>query len=222
MLGAIRQHDILFHPLTTVRCFGWLTFFRAATAGRNQTFLAILGQGHTFAACDREAGEFLDRSIGLELQARRLYVALARRFAEQPAAAHFFAILAQQEQDHADLLRLSAAAAHRCGWSLGCFSPWRKYLPSLEKELQEAESSLDSIASLDDALRLTIRIEASEINQVFRAILAGANSTFVKRLRPFRQAAEEHISYIVTNISQLSPNLTTLSRDLRTGFSPRV
>ena len=42
MIGAIRKRDILAHPFITIDCFGWSVFLRALTAGRNQTFLALL------------------------------------------------------------------------------------------------------------------------------------------------------------------------------------
>ena len=78
-----------------------------------------------------------------------------------------------------------------------------------------AEAAVREIDSMDAALRLVVQIESSEINEVFNAALAATDATFVKRLRPFRESIEAHMSYIVERISQLSPKLMLTTRELR-------
>ena len=153
------------------------------------------------------------------MQVRRIYETLIKITSHTPAAAEFFAVLAQHEQDHADLLQISLAASQRCGWKLARFNPWRDYLPRLEQQMREAECAASAVEEVDDALRLAVRIESSEINLVFRGALAAGNAPFAARLGPFRNAIENHISYIVSEIVRLSPDLTMVSRELRTRFS---
>ncbi len=219
MVGVIRGRDLFFHPFTTIHCFGWRMFFRALRAGHDKTFLSLLRESNALQSAEGEAESIIRRCIELELQAKRIYETLAETTARRPAVAEFFAVLAQQEQEHADLLRISLAACRRSGWELGRFHPWREYLPRLEREMREAEYAASAVDSAEDALRLVVRIESSEINLVFRGAIAAGNSAFSRRLGPFRKAVETHIDYIVTQISRLAPNLTIISRELRTRFS---
>ena len=221
MVGVIRTLDVLAHPFLTIHCFGWRTYLRALYAGRSKTFLSLLGENHFFAGADAEAAILIERCIRLELRARRIYAALAEALGDNEPLADFFENLADQEQEHADLLRLCLAAARHDGWKLGAFSPWRDYLHDLETQMSAVESSLSSIDNLDKALRLVVQIESSEINQVFQAVLDAGNSEFIRKVRPFHDAVEDHINYIVTQIPALAPNLETISRELRVKVSSR-
>ena len=86
----------------------------------------------------------------------------------------------------------------------------------------EAESAAAAIESLEDALQLVVQLESSEINLVFRGALAASNSPFAHRLAPFRTAVETHLNYIVTQITNLAPHLTMISRELRARFPQMV
>ena len=101
------------------------------------------------------------------------------------------------------------------------FNPWQDYLPSLEQQMEAAEAAVSDIDSVDAALRLVIQIESSEINEVFPAALAATNSAFVKRLKPFREAMEAHMSYLVERLPELSPHMILSTRELRARF-PRL
>jgi len=222
MIGVIRAWDVFFHPYVTVRCFGWQTFFRALWSGRGQTFLSLLGEGSFFASSGSEAAGILERCINLELSAKRIYEHLAETFFTKRPIADFFTELARQEQEHADLLRLCVATLRRSGWRFGYFNPWQEYLPRLEKQMREIESTISSVDRVDNALQLVVQIESSEINRVFQAAIGASNADFVKRLGPFRDAIEMHIGYMVMRISELAPNLMTVSRELRTSFPQRA
>ncbi len=126
--------------------------------------------------------------------------------------------MADQEQYHADLLEVCRATALRSGWKANLFNPWQDYLPRLEQQMDAAEASVYQIGSVEDALRLVIQIESSEVNKVFRAALAATDAAFVKRLKPFQEAMEAHMSYIVERLPQLSPQLVLDTRELRAEF----
>ena len=218
MVGVITNLDIAAHPVVTIRAFGWQVFFRAVFGGPETTFLSLL-QG--IRATTTNLPPLLDRCVGLELRAKRVYLALAKAFGDDASVGPFFGGLAVQEQYHADLLRVCRAAALRGGWKASLFNPWQDYLPRLEQQMDAAESAVPEIDSVDAALQLVVQIECSEINQVFNAALAASDSLFVNRLRPFREAMESHMKHIVGRLPELSANLVPACRELRARF-PQV
>jgi hypothetical protein len=208
MIGAIRTRDIASHPWLTVRCFGWKTLFRALLAEENQSFLSLLSDGDTFSPTHPEAAALISQCVDLEIRAENIYLTLAEAAAEEPRLAEFFATLAEQEDTHAQLLQLCAAASKQCGWRLDVLRPWQDEVLRLEQEMCAAEAFLATVASVDDAMRLMIHIELSEVNHVFLAGMAASNSPFVKRLRPFQDAVDSHMSYISAQLAQLTPHLS--------------
>jgi len=216
MIGAIRTWDILAHPIETIRCFGWRVFFKAVFSWHEQTFLSLLQEENAFEAAGSTVPEVFKRCIGMELQAKRVYAALAQRFAETESTRQFFEVLAQQEQDHADLLEICRAAASRGGWRAEHLSSWQGLLPRLEQQMQVIENSVTSIGSSEDALRLVIRIGSSEINQLFLGIVTKADSAFIRKVKAFRDAMDFHIAYVCQRLPELAPELTTACRKLHT------
>jgi hypothetical protein len=221
MVGVITTWDILLHPITTIRCFGWLVFFKAAVPWRDMPFLSLVGDAASLKPLPSGVSRILDRCIALELRAKRIYAILAKALDDQGLVGPFFAGLAEQEQYHADLLGVAKAAAIRKGWRANLFNPWQDYLPRLEHQMETAEKAIRGIDSIDAALQLVIQIESSEVNQVFDAALAASDAAFVKKLRPFRKAMEAHMSYLVERLPELSPKLMLACRELRAKF-PQV
>ena len=218
MVGVISGIDILAHPVVTIRCFGWRIFFKAIAPWQGKTFLSLLRS----AAFPRPVGSnvqtILERCIGLELRAKLIYTALGKALYDQGLVGPFFVGLAEQEQYHADLLELCRAAAIRKGWKASIFNPWQDYLPRLERQMEAAEAAVYEIDSVDAALQLVVQIESSEINEVFRAAIAATDAAFVKRLKPFQNTMEAHMTYLVERLPQLSPNLMPASREMRAKF----
>ena len=223
MVGVIQTWDILAHPVVTIRCFGWGIFFRAVVPWQGRTFLSLLQDAGRFRAAASKVLTILERCIDLEMRAKQIYGALAKtcRDQEQGLVAAFFAGLVEQEQYHADLLELARAAAIRSGWKSNLFNPWEAYLPRLEQQMDAAEAAVSGIASVDAALQLVIQIESSEVNRVFDAALAATDAAFVKKLKPFREAMEAHMSYLVERLPQMAPQLLAATRELRARF-PKV
>jgi hypothetical protein len=218
MEGVITGWDVLTHPIATIRCFGWHVFFRAIAPWQSKTFLSIVAGSGSSGAGNNTLTTTLERCINLELRAKRIYTALAIALADQGLVGAFFANLARQEQEHADLIELCRAAALRHGWHANLFSPWQDYMPALERDMDAAEESLRHIDSIDAALQLVVQLESSQINPVFSAALMATNAAFIKKLRPFRRAVEDHLSYVVERLPQLSPNLLQATRELRARF----
>ena len=93
---------------------------------------------------------------------------------EKPALTLFFTTLAQQEQSHADLLRLCAAASKQDEQWLKVLRSWRDDVIRLDGEMRKAEALVSSVNDVDDALRLVVQVESSEVNQIFLAAMAPA------------------------------------------------
>ena len=215
MIGVIRRRDIIAPPLVTVDCFGWPLFFRAMIAGRRKTFLSRLPRSDALRSPTVEVPELLGRCIELESRARRIYELLAARFSHRVPVRQFFETLAQQEQEHFELLELCRQLASREGWLEEHFAPWRDAVPQLERQMNDLEDSLDDLDHLADAFRLVIRLEGSEINCVFRSAVAASSSEFLKTLRAFQTAEAKHIAYVSDQIPKLEPDLAGECRDLR-------
>ena len=207
MVGAIRKRDILAHPVVTIRCFGWPVFLKTVIAGRRQTFLTLLAETSAFGSPTVEVPELLDHCVDIELQAKRVYEALSKRFADREPVREFFENLAEQEQAHSDMLELCGEIAGREGWQEEHFAPWREAVPRLKQQMDAVEASLDDLDSVGDALRLVIQVESSEINQIFGSVVAATDSGFVRHLEPFQAAEVNHIFYISDRIPKLDPSL---------------
>jgi rubrerythrin len=207
MIGAIRTWDVLRHPIVTIRCFGWKTYLRALMAGPKQTFLSLLNDYSFFGSADSQAADIVKQCIDLELRANRLYLALAEATADSRPLAEFFAELAEQEQEHADLLQLCLAASNHVGWRHKDLPIWRNSIARLSQEMCEIEAIAPAIHDPEVAMRLVIELESSEVNQVFLGLIAASNSEFVKKLRPFQYAVEMHLSHIAARVSELAPHL---------------
>jgi len=218
MIGAIRKRDIIAHPFVTIHCFGWQVFVRALTAGRSQTFLSVLAEAHALEPATVKAPELIGRCIELENKAKSIYERLAVWFTGRAPLRKFFDDLARQEQSHAELLELCRTSANREGWLEEHFSPMRDIVPRLEKQMDNIESSLESVADVTDALRLVLWIERSEVNKVFRGVVTATDSIFVSKVSAFQTAGARHITFICNEIPKLEPDLARECQDLRDRF----
>ena len=207
MVGVIRKRDIIKHPIVTVRCFGWPVLLRTLMARRQRTFLSLLAESGALSPPAFEVPDVIADCVALELRAQRIYERLAERFADRRPVSEFFATLAEQEGTHAELLELCRTIASREGWMEEYFAPWRAAVPRLVKQMDEAESFVDQRESLDDALRLVISVEGSEINDVFEGVVAATDSDFVRQLEAFQTAELKHMRYITDRIAELEPDL---------------
>lgn len=107
---------------------------------------------------------------------KRIYETLSEHFSATTKLKAFLTDLAQQEQDHAHLLETALIASRLGTWQGNFFDSWQECIPRLEHQMQQIESSLGSIRTVEAALQVVTQIETSEINDVFQAILAASNS----------------------------------------------
>lgn len=214
MEGAICKREILAHPIVTIRSFGWKVFIRALLAGPNETFLSLLMETGTLRPGIGELPELIRRGVQCEFRAMHVYQALAQRFQQPEPVWELFATLTRQEQGHADLLEICRGEAARTGGVVKADDSWADVLPRVEHRLKEVESSLNSVGSLEHALRIVIQIESSEINKVFSGIVTATDSGFVRALEVFRVAGQMHLAYICQRLPELEPSLTVACQQL--------
>jgi rubrerythrin len=207
MIGAIRTWEVLRHPWVTIQCFGWRTFFRALWAGPQQTFLSLLNERAFFGFADSAAADIVKQCVGLELRAKRLYLVLAEGTGDVPALSRLFTELADEEQEHADLLQLCLAASSHVGWRYKDLPAWRSGLAHLDRQMSEAEALVSQIDDLESAIQTVIQVESLDVNDVFLKLIAASNAEFVRKLRPFQYAVEMHLSHITTQIPALARNV---------------
>ncbi len=219
MVGVICKQDILLHPIVTIQAFGWRVFFRAVFEGQGDTFLSLLQREGFFVTPPApKEPELIERCVWLELQSAAIYRSLAERFADSGPLREFLKELADEEQEHADLLRVCNFFARHGRFVQDRFAPWHDYVPLLEQQMQQTVASLDDIRSMDDVARLILQIETSEINPVFLGVIEATESPFVKNLGPFRRAVSHHVSYICERISTLMPSAALACRKLHDKF----
>jgi len=215
MVGVICKRQVAAHPVVTIRCFGWNVFWHALIAGPNQTFLELVSRYSDSAPPRVNVAKLIDRCIKLEQRANRLYNRLAQRWTHDDRMSSFLRTLADQECTHAELLQLCRKLADKKHWRDADFARWKTALPELEQSMDEVELRAEQLVSIQDILRLVLSIEGSEINRVFLGIIDAIDSAFVRRLKVFRQAEQEHIGFICDQVSQMQPELSDQCRKLR-------
>ena len=214
MIGLVRKRHVLTHPVVTVQSFGWRAFFRCLVAGRNQTFLSLVMEARPSERRSSPAGAVVGRCVELEHRAGRLYESLAGRFSRTASIHAFFTKLARQEEEHAELLRLSLEASRRAGWDADRIRSLSQSVSRLESSMGDAEARGERVRAPAEALGLVLDVESSEINRVFADILRASASAFLEVLDPFHTAAGEHIAYICRRVPELEPGWQEACRTL--------
>lgn len=215
MHGAIRKRDIIAHPLITIQCFGWGGLVRSLLASRNRTFLSIVGQGAYSATVATELPELIADAIRLELRVMEVYRSLAQRFVDMESVHGLFADLARQEESHAELLELCHNSSGVKGSTEDYLEPWREVVTGLRDEMPSFEQRAEQPDGVEDALQLVIDIESSEINHAFMRIVDASQSSFVRAVKAFRSAQQEHIELICQRIPALASDLAEACQALR-------
>ena len=68
MVGVITQWDVMAHPISTIRSFGWIVFFKAVEPWQGKTFLGLLRDSGMFDGPVSKTPEILERCVELELR----------------------------------------------------------------------------------------------------------------------------------------------------------
>ncbi len=206
MLGAICKNDVFWHPIVTIRCFGWNVFWRTLVANREMTFLDVVMENRRQSPEER-VHVLVSRCKNLELLAERLYLTFAERFAASPQAEDFFRTISTQEHKHAELLEICQAAMEKGQWDEDLLQMLQDGLPAVEQKIRALGEEAMKATMLDEALRYVIQIESAEINKIFNSIIDSCDSAFLRGIKTFRKAGRVHIDYICCVIPQIDASL---------------
>jgi hypothetical protein len=219
MIGAIKNRDVLIHPIVTIQCFGWRIFLRSIFAWNKVTFLALLSDTDYFRVSEPESAAIFHRCVLLEEAAGRIYSGFSQIFVEMPSVAELFRALTLQERDHADLLQICCVAGNRPNSRILLTAPLHGQLRRLEERMRSLEAESKHIRSVEDALRLVITMESSEVNELFLSLIVATDSDFVSTLSNFRDAMNTHLNYICQHIIEMMPHLEPECEGLLAKFS---
>jgi rubrerythrin len=215
MLGAIKKHDIVAHPLLTIRCFGFRVLWKTLTAPSNSTFLTVLTANLAVKPAHHDANGVFSRCIELERMTQQIYVRLAERFPEAPEARRFFELLARQEEQHAELLGVCHHEAGRCGWDQECNESLERVIPQTKLQIELAIGRAECVETVREALGLVLEVvEMSEIHLAFLSLIAATDSDFVRFLPAFQRATRSHLDFVARQIRDMAPFYTERCNEL--------
>lgn len=204
MRGLIGKKDVLLHPLTVIRGFGWRVLLQTLVAARGRTFLEIISEGIPHPATPREIELSLqmDTLVSFEIRGAHIYARMADLFQKMREVRQFFLTLSGQEEGHAEILRITKVElARRQLWQtlvpikLGLFE-------KIDRELAEVEEGLryPQKMELKEALTAVEKLEASEINIVFDFLLHSVHTPFLKKIYYMIPSLADHQTYLNTLI----------------------
>lgn len=201
MQGLIGKKDVLKHPGTVIHGFGWKVFIRTLAAPPGHTFLEIISEGipHPTAPKEIELSLQIDKLVSFELRCAHIYARLAEIFRERWGLARdFFRTLSEQEEGHAEILRITKVELARRRL-------WNTLVPidtvvieKTDKMLSKIEWALREPEKLDfsKALQFVEEMESSEINIVFDFLLHSVSSPFLKKIYRLIPSIADHKTYL--------------------------
>ncbi len=207
MKGLIGRKDVLAHPFTVISGFGPKVFFKTVFAPRHITFLEVISEGipQPASAEEIEITLLLDKLISFELRTSHLYAGMAMLFKSRKGAQHFFQTLSQQEEGHAEILRITKVeVARRKLWEqVKPVSP--VVLDKIDKELSQLEWDIrhPEALSYKEALKIVEALESSEINVVFDFVQHSLRTPFLRKSHRLIPSIAEHHSYLNTMLPEL-------------------
>ena len=115
-----------------------------------------------------KAAQIYEGFIGFEERSAELYLDLSIRFADDPAVRWFFVDMAMEEKQHAGMLQHCREA--------GVFAeklPGRQQVERLDGVFRTMEERIAAPGlTLDDAFDCAIKLESSEINDIYSKLTA--------------------------------------------------
>jgi len=207
MHTILDRNDVREHAKEVVKTLGLMTYLRALGSPKKgllqQLTEKYLAEGIPMPG---PIGNAYKLSAILELRAARIYARLAERFHQNRWVREFFEELRDEEEEHGRIMTL-------CLYTIDAraavdFVPSVRdpQIRALLHELRQSERNAWKL-SLDEALNLTNKLEASEVNVIFDRLLRQARNPkselFVSQLAK----AEGHASAVPKRIDALRAQL---------------
>ena len=159
------------HAGEVIRSFGLIAYIRSLRT-KDKGLLEQLEEKYLSSGVPMPGrlGNAYRLSALIELRVARIYERMVRRFDENPLVSAFFQKLQEEEQEHARVMVL-------CLYTVDAQTEL-DYVPSVrDPEMRALLGELRAKAlgvwklSLDEALDLTEKLEASEVNTIFDKLL---------------------------------------------------
>ena len=221
MDGVVRSRDILAHPIATIRGFGWRVFFRAILPWQHEPFLSLIQKSGRFRATGLKCAADPASLHRLGIACQRIYDALGRALDEQGPVALSLPVWRNRSSATPNCLDCAKPRQFMAVGRQISLTPGKTICPaSSNKWMRRKRPSIQSTRSTRP-YKWWFRLNRRRSTRSFHAALAATDGVFVKKLKPFREAMEAHMSYIVERLPEFSPRLLQATRELRARF-PRV
>ena len=195
------------HPREVINTFGLMAYVRAMGASK-KGLLEQMAEKYLKGGIPLPGpvGNAYKLSALLELRAARIYARMAKRFEESPPVRALFEELQAEEEEHGRLMVL-------CLHTLKA-DQQLEYVPSVRdadirallREMRSHERNVWKL-SLDEALELTDKLEASEVNVIFDKLLAQARNPESEFFIAQLAKAEGHAHAVPKRIKALREEL---------------
>jgi hypothetical protein len=198
------------HPGEVIKTFGLFAYIRAMSSGR-QGLLEQMEKKYMEDGIPMPGpvGSAYRLSALLELRAARIYSRMARRFAEVKPVREFFEELQAEEEEHARIMSLCLYTMDAHGKLDYVPSVRDPDIRSLLGEMRAHERNVWRL-SLDEALDLTDKLEASEVNVIFDKLLKQTQSPQTQFFISQLAMAEGHASVVPKRIKALREKLESI------------
>lgn len=146
--------------------------------------------------------------IGFEERSANLYLELSIRFADNPALRWFWVEMAMEEKQHAGMLQHCREAGVFAGEL-----PGDEQVRRLDQVFRQLEARIGSPdLTLDDAFDVAIRLESSEINDVYSQLTAPIQGPAHVLRRKVELSVEGHFEKLHEAAGRFGASVGTKSR----------
>jgi hypothetical protein len=207
MQAVIDRTYCLKNPFKIVRLFGLDVLF-GMLLGKDKTLLERITRKYRASGVPMPGslGNAYKLSILFELRVARIYAAMAERFGCYSEVCALFLELEEEEVEHA---RIMLACLYQVA-----ISPKANFVPSVRDpaireslhRLRETERRVPRM-SLEEALRITLELEASEVNIIFGRLLKQVDKAQTRLFAEHLEGAQSHPESVPRRILELKARL---------------
>lgn len=207
MQAVIDRTFCLRHPVKIVRLFG-LDVFLGMLLRKDKTLLERISAKYRArrVAMPGDVGNAYKLSALFEFRVAHIYAAMAERFKSVAEARRLFLDLEEEEMEHG---RLMLACLFQVA-----ISPNLEFVPSVRDpqirdsliELRRIEHEVAGM-SLEQALKVTNKLEASEVNVIFGRLLKQVGKAETELFAEQLKGAQSHPESVPRRIAELKERL---------------
>jgi hypothetical protein len=207
MQAVIDRDYCLKNPRKIIQLFG-LDVFLGMLLGKDRTLLERVTEKYQArsVAMPGSLGNAYKLSALFEYRVAHIYGAMERRFAANRDVAALFRDLKEEEMEHG---RLMLACLYRIG-----VGPEVDFVPTVREpsirdslnKLREIERKVPQM-SLEEAFKVTIELEASEVNVIFGRLLNQVGKAETELFAEQLKGAQSHPESVPRRVKELKARL---------------